>query len=132
VVAVGAGAGRGAGVGAAGIGAGAAGADTGAAAAAGATGAGAGILIVGAAVGFGGRLIRTVSFLGCTFAASAGFGGTAPEGVLGRLSAINLCAIQAKVRPCQCQLLYDRDAPRKKNRTEETSVRFFNLSRAFE
>src|SRR5438876_3833617 len=31
------------------------------------------ILIVGAAVGFGGKLMRTVSFLGCTFAASAGF-----------------------------------------------------------
>jgi len=100
---VGAGAGRGAGVGAEGIAAGAA--EAGAAAAAGASGAGAGILMVGAAVGFGGRLIRTVSFFGCTFAASAGFGGTAPEGVLGRLSAINQCAIQARVRLSQCQLL---------------------------
>jgi hypothetical protein len=35
-----------------------------------------GSLIVGEEVGFGGRLIRTVSFLGCTLAASAGFGGT--------------------------------------------------------
>ncbi len=33
---------------------------------------GAGILTVGAAVGFGGRLILTVSFLGCTLPLSAG------------------------------------------------------------
>src|SRR5882672_3183923 len=81
---------RGAGVGGAGAGAcpvaGAAGAAA-ATEAAGAIGAGAGILIVGAAVGLGGKLIRTVSFLGCTFAASAGLGGTAP-GVLGMFSAI--------------------------------------------
>ena len=49
---------------------------------------GAGILMVGEAVGFGGRLMRTVSFLGCTLAASAGFGGTGPVGVLGIFSAI--------------------------------------------
>jgi hypothetical protein len=49
---------------------------------------GAGILMLGAAVGLGGRLIRTVSFLGCTLAASAGLGGTAPEGVPGISSAI--------------------------------------------
>src|SRR6266566_2937674 len=81
-VAVGAAAGRGAGVGGAGACAPAeAGATaTGAAAAEGAAGAGAGIFIVGAAVGLGGKLIRTVSFFGCTFAASVGFGGTAPEG----------------------------------------------------
>jgi hypothetical protein len=35
-----------------------------------------GSLIVGAAVGLGGRAMRTVSFFGCTFAASGGFGGT--------------------------------------------------------
>ena len=52
------------------------------------TAAGTGILIVGAAVGLGGRLIRTVSFLGWTFAASAGFGGTAPVGMFGIFSAI--------------------------------------------
>jgi hypothetical protein len=40
-----------------------------------------GSLIV--AVGLGGKLIRTVSFLGCTFAASPGLGGTAPPGKLG-------------------------------------------------
>jgi hypothetical protein len=40
------------------------------------------------AVGLGGKLIRTVSFLGCTLAASAGFGGTPPGGIFGMLSAI--------------------------------------------
>jgi hypothetical protein len=37
-----------------------------------------GNLIVGAEVGLGGKLIRTVSFLGCTLALSAGLGGSAP------------------------------------------------------
>ncbi len=69
-------------------GAAAVGADGTGAAAAAAT-AGAGILIVGAAVGFGGRLMRTVSFLGWTLAASAGLGGVAPVGVLGMFSDIN-------------------------------------------
>jgi hypothetical protein len=40
------------------------------------------------AVGFGGRLMRTVSFLGCTLAASPGFGGTPPAGGLEVGSAI--------------------------------------------
>src|SRR6185295_12338555 len=48
-----------------------------------------GNLIVGAAEGFGGRLMRTVSFLGWTFPVSF-FGGTAPPGVLGMFSAINV------------------------------------------
>ena len=39
-----------------------------------------GSLIVGEAVGLGGRLMRTVSFLGWTLAASAGLGGRAPPG----------------------------------------------------
>lgn len=52
-----------------------------------ATAEGAGILIVGAAVGLGGKLIRTVSFFGCTFAASAGLGGTG-SGDGGLVSAI--------------------------------------------
>jgi hypothetical protein len=43
--------------------------------------------MVGAAEGFGGKLIRTVSFLGWTFPVSF-FGGTAPPGALGRFSAI--------------------------------------------
>jgi hypothetical protein len=55
-----------------------------------ATAAGEGILMVGAAVGFGGRLIRTVSFLGWTFADSEGFGGI---GIFGGLSAIMVFSI---------------------------------------
>lgn len=67
--------------------AGAAAADT-----AGVGAAGLGILIVGAAVGFGGRLMRTVSFLGCTFALSAGLGGVTPPGGTGGLfSDIKFC-----------------------------------------
>lgn len=50
--------------------------------------AGAGILMVGAAVGLGGKLMRTVSFLGWTFAGSAGWGGGAPGGLFGVSSAI--------------------------------------------
>ena len=47
-----------------------------------------GSLIVGAAVGFGGKAMRTVSFLGCTLAASGGFGGTGGTGEFGVGSAI--------------------------------------------
>ena len=51
-----------------------------------------GSLIVGADVGFGGKAMRTVSFLGCTLAASAGFGGPL-GGKVGFVSAIIiLCA----------------------------------------
>jgi len=39
-----------------------------------------GSLMVGAAVGFGGKLMRTVSFLGCTLPVSFLGGGTAPVG----------------------------------------------------
>jgi hypothetical protein len=60
-------------------------------------------LIVGAAVGLGGKLMRTVSFFGWTFAASPGFGGTAPAGELGTFSAINLA--QAKIEDRHCQTL---------------------------
>jgi hypothetical protein len=42
------------------------------------------------AVGFGGKLMRTVSFFGCTFAASAGLGGIPLGGGFGLFSAINL------------------------------------------
>ena len=59
----------------------AAGAATDTEAAAAGAGAGAGILIVGAEVGFGGRLIRTVSFFGWILAASAGLGGSESTGV---------------------------------------------------
>lgn len=103
-------------------GAGAAGAeaapDTGAAAAAAvgvATGAGVGILIVGAAVGLGGRLIRTVSFFGCTLAASAGFRGPGASGVFGVFSAIKLPR-QTRNRLPECQTLFGhaiRTAPRR-------------------
>src|SRR5437762_5830678 len=104
-VAVGAAAGRGAGVGGAGACAGAeAGAAATGAAADGAAGAGAGILIVGAAVGLGGKLIRTVSFFGCTLAASVGFGGTAPEGGFGGFSAITFW-VQTRVDASRCQML---------------------------
>ena len=61
-----------------------------------ATAEGAGILMVGAAVGLGGRLIRTVSFLGCTFAASAGLGGVAPGAGLGMFSAITILCVQPR------------------------------------
>jgi hypothetical protein len=59
-----------------------------AAARAGVGAAGAGILTVVDAVGLGGRLIRTVSFFGCTLAASGGVGGAAPGGLGGVVSAI--------------------------------------------
>jgi len=49
-----------------------------------------GSLIVGEELGLGGRLMRTVSFLGWTLAASGGLGGTAPPGVIGLLSDIEL------------------------------------------
>jgi hypothetical protein len=104
-VAATAGAGRGAGDAAAGtllevIGAAAGGVEaaTGAGAAAGAAFAAAGAATpaeggvgsrtVGAAVGFGGKLMRTVSFLGCTLADSPGLGGAEPGGKLGLFSAI--------------------------------------------
>ena len=75
-------------------------------AAAGPPGGSVGNLIVGAAVGFGGRLIRTVSFFGCTLPVSY-LGGTAPigaPGIFGMLSAIRLCR-EAKVRPHRCQIV---------------------------
>ncbi len=40
------------------------------------------------AAGLGGKLMRTVSFFGCTLAASDGLGGTAPGGGFGSFSAI--------------------------------------------
>ena len=50
-----------------------------------------GSLMVGAAEGLGGKLMRTVSFLGCTLPVSFFGGGTAPVGGLGgRFSAIAL------------------------------------------
>jgi hypothetical protein len=70
----------------------------------GAPGAKVGNLIVGAEVGLGGKLMRTVSFLGCTLAASAGLGGIAPPGGVGVFSAIIFkTCFQRKVAPHCCQ-----------------------------
>ncbi len=62
-----------------------------------------GSLMVGAAEGFGGRLMRTVSFLGWTFPVSF-FGGIAPAGVFGMFSAIksNLL-LETKGADSRCQ-----------------------------
>jgi len=67
-----------------------------------------GSLIVGAADGLGGKLIRTVSFLGWTLPVSF-FGGTAPIGTLGIFSAITFNFIQPKVVPCECQTLIRKE-----------------------
>ena len=61
-----------------------------------------GSLIVGAAEGLGGKLMRTVSFLGWTLPVSF-FGGTAPPGVWGILSAITLILIQPRLDVDKCQ-----------------------------
>jgi hypothetical protein len=47
-----------------------------------------GSLMVGADVGLGGKLMRTVSFFGWTFDGPPELGGTAPPGDVGMLSAI--------------------------------------------
>ena len=105
-------AGRGAAVGAAvaargtwaGAGAPTAGAGAAAGPPAGPPGGSVGSLIVGAAEGLGGKLMRTVSFLGWTLPVSF-FGGTAPPGVLGMLSAITLSLIQPRWDAEECQLI---------------------------
>ena len=75
-----------------------------------ATAEGDGILIVGAAVGLGGKLMRTVSFFGCTLADSEGFGGRAPEGTLGVFSAIYLDLLaQTMFHATRCQMLITAD-----------------------
>jgi hypothetical protein len=60
--------------------------------------------MVGAAEGLGGKLMRTVSFLGWTFPVSF-FGGTAPLGTLGIFSAIKYVSVQIKVAAPGCQTL---------------------------
>jgi hypothetical protein len=60
--------------------------------------------MVGAAEGFGGKLIRTVSFLGWTLPVSF-LGGTAPLGTLGMFSAIKLILLKAKGAHRECQTL---------------------------
>src|SRR5580658_1489441 len=71
----------------------------------GAPGARVGSLIVGADVGLGGRLMRTVSFFGWTLAASAGLGGMEPPpGDVGIFSAISfIFCDQRKVAFRRCQ-----------------------------
>ena len=54
-----------------------------------------GNLMVGAAEGLGGKVMRTVSFLGSTLESDC-LGGTAPPGKLGILSAINLFQFKLK------------------------------------
>jgi len=58
--------------------------------------------MVGAAVGLGGKVIRTVSFFGWTLPVSF-FGGTAPPGKFGMFSAIRKAEPEPKppLRPCQ-------------------------------
>ena len=63
-----------------------------------------GSLMVGAAEGLGGKLMRTVSFLGWTFPVSF-FGGTAPLGTLEMFSAIKCISLQVKVAASGCQTL---------------------------
>ena len=62
-----------------------------------------------AVAGLGGRLMRTVSFFGCTFAASAAFGGTGPEpgpvGIFGLSAITNRQLIQARIAPAECQTI---------------------------
>jgi len=47
----------------------------------------------------------TVSYLGCTFAASAGFGGTAPGAGFGIFSAISFFRGQTRGGAHECQML---------------------------
>src|SRR5882724_8392346 len=56
-----------------------------------------GNLMVGAAEGLGGKVMRTVSFLGSTLESDC-LGGSAPPGKLGMLSAINLFQFKLKSR----------------------------------
>jgi hypothetical protein len=64
-----------------------------------------GSLIVGAADGLGGKLMRTVSFLGWTFPVSF-LGGTAPAGMFGMFSAItSVCYPEPRVAPTRCQTI---------------------------
>ena len=66
--------------------------------------------MVGAAEGLGGKLMRTVSFLGWTFPVSF-FGGTAPLGTLGIFSAIKYISVQIKVAAPGCQTLIPTEKP---------------------
>jgi hypothetical protein len=63
----------------------------------GAPGGSVGSLIVGAAVGLGGRLIRTVSFLGWTLPVSF-FGGIAPVGMPGILGMFGVFGLLSAIK----------------------------------
>ncbi len=76
-------------------------------AAAGPPGGRVGNLMVGAAEGFGGKLIRTVSFFGWTFPVSF-FGGTAPAGMFGMFSAINQVTVKLKSASQSVKPLFGR------------------------
>ena len=68
-----------------------------------------GSLIVGAAVGLGGSAMRTVSFFGCTLAASGGLGGTPPGvGGIGVGSDIEFLWGQTRCRENCCQIVIPR------------------------
>jgi hypothetical protein len=64
--------------------------------------------MVGAADGLGGKLMRTVSFLGWTFPVSF-FGGTAPLGMFGMFSAIKCNLPKNKVAAAGCQTLNPKE-----------------------
>lgn len=70
--------------------------------------------MVGAAEGLGGKLMRTVSFLGWTFPVSF-FGGTAPLGTLGMFSAIKCISVQIRVAAPGCQTLIPTKKPAKEH-----------------
>jgi len=68
-----------------------------------------GSLMVGAAEGLGGKLMRTVSFLGWTLPVSF-FGGTAPLGMFGIFSAITNLSVQDSFSPERVKLLFQKHA----------------------
>jgi len=87
--------------------------------------------MVGAAVGLGGKLIRTVSFLGWTLPVSF-FGGTAPLGMFGMFSAIKYNLLKIKVAGPACQTLnpVENRATERVRRVSLPSPAIFRLSLA--
>ena len=79
-----------------------------------------GSLIVGAAVGFGGSAMRTVSFFGCTLAASGGIG----ESGVG--SAIKLSVLETRVGEKQSQTVNPRGANSKSQNSKHNQISKFN------
>src|ERR1035438_2611586 len=71
-----------------------------------------GNLIVGAAEGFGGRLMRTVSFLGWTLPVSFFGGGTAPPGPPGMFEGMSAIVFALKInRLCSLSNSYSMEKP---------------------